>query len=446
MRVTWRLFIKLLCFGLLLGGLPAHSQNREKPKLKDFGSSLKKLRWDPERNTVRETESTTRTDSDDDVIRIETTLVTCSVLVVDKAGHTIRGLQQNDFEIRENDSLEQVGHFVLGDNANLPRSIVLIIDYSGSQFPFIKNSVEAAKVLVDKLGPADRMAIVTDDVELLLDFTSDKSKLKRELDSLIKKNEGSKGFLGFGKGRRFGRSAQYSALMATLKEAFDNEDERPIIIFQTDGDEALYLRNSIIVPSVPPNLPFELRARAQEQVEQRLKLQRDGMTEFSLEDVYRAVERSRATIYTVIPGIQLTDLPPAEQLARLQADDERRIETWLNSVSPKVREAFKAREAERQRLLTKEIWQQRTEESVKVQSALVAVAPISGGWTEFLERPEQAQTIYSRIFADINQRYIVGYYPKNKAHDGTRRKIDVSVKGHPEYTVLGRRWYYATGR
>lgn len=52
---------------------------------------------------------------------------------------------------------------------NVPRTIVLIIDYSGSQLPFIKNSVAAAKVLVDKLGPKDLMAIVTDDVELLLD-------------------------------------------------------------------------------------------------------------------------------------------------------------------------------------------------------------------------------------------------------------------------------------
>jgi hypothetical protein len=231
--------------------------------------------------------------------------------------------------------------------------------------------------------------------------------------------------------------------MATLKEAFDDEDERPIIIFQTDGDEATHLRNSIIVPRVPPGLPPDLRAKAQEEVEARLKLQRESMTEFSLEDIYREVEKSRATIYTVIPGTQLIDLPPDEQLRRLQAEDQKRIETWLASVRPKVREAFKARQAERERMLTKEIWEQRVEDSVKMQSALAAIAPISGGWTEFLETPERADTIYSRVFADINQRYIVGYYPTNKQRDGTRRKIIVSVKRHPEYNVLGRRWYYA---
>jgi VWFA-related protein len=420
------------------------AQNRKKPKIKDFGQSLKKLKWDPEQNTGTNNSGTQSNGTDDgDVIRIETTLVSCSVLVMDKTGRIVQGLKQEDFEISENDTPQQVGHFVLGDNANLPRSIVLIIDYSGSQFPFIKNSVEAAKVLVDKLGPADQMAIVTDDVEMLVEFTNDKQKLKRELDNLVKRNEGGKSFFGLGKSRRFGRSAQYSALMATLKEAFDDEDERPIIIFQTDGDEASSLRNSIIVPRVPPGLPVDIRAKVQEEVEARLKMQRESMTQFSLDDLYREVEKSRATIYTVIPGTPLLDLPPQEQLRRLQDEDQRRVETWFASAPTRVREAFKARQAERERMLTKEIWELRVEDAVKVQSALAGVAPISGGWTEFLETPEQAQPIYSRIFNDINKRYIVGYYPTNKNRDGTRRKINVRVKGHPEYNVLGRRWYYA---
>ncbi|HEY6243878.1 MAG TPA: hypothetical protein VIX17_08035, partial [Pyrinomonadaceae bacterium] len=77
---------------------------------------------------------------------------------------------------------------------------------------------------------------------------------------------------------------------------------------------------------------------------------------------------------------------------------------------------------------------------------LMEVSNISGGWTEFLESPLQAQMIYSRIFADINDRYIVGYYPSNKTRDGRRRKISIEVKGHPEYTIIGRRSYYAAGR
>ena len=448
-RLTFVTLILALTLSLLATHSFAQSPGREKPKLKDFGSSLKKLRWDPEKNETAERNDGNQNgnSNEDDVVKIETSLVASDLLVVDKLGRPVHGLGAIDFAISEDGTPQQVGHFLLGDNASLPRSIVLIIDYSGSQFPYIKNSVDAAKLLVDKLGPLDRMAIVTDDVEMLVDFTNDKATLKKKLDLLVERNKGKKGFLGVGGIRRqFGRSAQYSALMATLKEAFDDEDQRPIIVFQTDGDEAFYLRNPIIVPSVPPDLPLELRTQVQQQVEGRKKLQQDGLTEFSLDDVYRAVEKSHATIYTVVPGFRLIGLTPDQQLERLKVDDERHVAEWLASVGPKVRKAFQAREEERQKRVTIEILRQRVEENVKVQSALAEVANLSGGVTEFLEEPSQAAAIYARIFADINQRYIVGYYPTNKEHDGKRRKITFEVKGHPDFVILGRRFYYAPAR
>ncbi|HEX2270053.1 MAG TPA: VWA domain-containing protein [Pyrinomonadaceae bacterium] len=421
----------------------AFAQTREKPKLKDFGSSLKKLRWDPQKNSTTDTSTTS---DDEDVIKIETSLVVSELLVLDKQGRPVEGLKQSDFLITEEGVPQQVGHFLLGDNRSLPRSIVLIIDYSGSQFPYIKNSVDAANVLVDKLGPLDRMAIVTDDVELLVDFTNDKRELRKKLNTLLEKSRGDEGFLGIGGTKRqFGKSAQYSALMATLKEAFDEEDQRPIVIFQTDGDEATYLRNSIVVPTVPPGLPPQLVARVQYEVEQRRQLQRASMTEFSLEDVYRAVEQSRATIYTVVSGAKLIGLTPEQQLQTLITEDERAVNEMLPTLSKKAREAFIARQEERKKVVPVQVLRMRAEENAKLQEALAAVAPLSGGWTEFLERPAQAQGIYTRIMSDISQRYIVGYYPTNKERDGKRRKINFEVKGHPEYTILGRRSYYAPG-
>src|SRR5712664_2510704 len=181
-----------LGLGLFLAttlGSFAQSSGREKPKLKDFGSSLKKLKWDPQKNETAESNDgdQNRNSEEGDVVRIETALVASDLLVVDKLGRTVQGLKESDFAISEDGAPQQVGHFLLGDNASLPRSIVLIIDYSGSQFPYIKNSVDAAKILVDKLGPLDRMAIVTDDVEMLVDFTNDKRNLKKKLDSVVEK-------------------------------------------------------------------------------------------------------------------------------------------------------------------------------------------------------------------------------------------------------------------
>jgi VWFA-related protein len=443
---TQQTILTLFIISLLCGSSFPQTRSREKPRLKDFGSSLKKLKWDEEKKqAVNISRPNHDGAADDDVVRIETSLVVCDVLVTDRQGRPQRNLNPTDFVISEDGVPQQLGHFALGDNGDLSRSIVLIIDYSRSQFPYIADSIDAAKVLVDKLGPHDQMAIVTDDVEVLAGFTNDKRDLKRALDSLIEKNRGSKGVLGMGKKRpQFGRSAQFSALMATLNEAFDDEDQSPVIVFQTDGDEIEYLRDSIIVHEVPPGLSPELRAEVQEEVEQKKKLQRAGMTEFSLDDVYRAVERSRATIYAIIPRTRLIGLTEDEQIQRLTAEDERAVATWADATSStKLKSIFQAREEERQKKLTKQIWEARLDQELKVQQALVEVANLSGGWAEFLETRSQAAEIYNRIVQDLNQRYIIGYYPTNKVHDGKRRRISISVKGHPDYLITSRTSYYA---
>src|SRR5688572_18470066 len=93
-RLTHTLLSLLL---LLLPGL-ALAQTGEKPKLKDFGSSLKKLKWDPQNNST--TETRTRSD-DDEVITIETSLVVSEILVLDKQGRPVQGLKESDFLISE---------------------------------------------------------------------------------------------------------------------------------------------------------------------------------------------------------------------------------------------------------------------------------------------------------------------------------------------------------
>jgi VWFA-related protein len=236
----------LACLALLL---ISYTRAQDKPMLRDFGSSLK--------NKSKNPKQPQKQNDDDDVVRVQTDLVVCDVLVVDQTGNIISGLGREDFTVSEDDSPQQIGTFSLGDNANVGRSIVLILDYSSSQLPYIKTSVEAAKALVDKLGPKDRMALVTDDVKLLVDFTQNKESLKEKLESL--KRKALTGHLG--------QSLQYSALMATLNEMFDSEDVRPIIIFQTDGDQL-----------------------------EKLKDGRNSLTNFSSRDVAQAVERSRATL------------------------------------------------------------------------------------------------------------------------------------------------------
>lgn len=427
--------ILILAVSLFSTSLAQSSAPQKRKKLKDFGSSLKRLKWDPQKNAAVQIPATDDVaNSEDEIIRIDTSLVSCELSVVDPQGKSVAGLTAADFSITEDDTPQTVGHFLTGDNINVARTIVLIFDYSGSQLPYLKNSVNAAKVLVDKLGPNDVMAIVTDDVELHQDFTSDKKKLKGKLDQLVRRTKHDFTSLGYVINSRLGRSKQYSALMATLNEAFTDEDVRPIIIFQTDGDEAFFLKNSVML-TIPEGMEGDALQAAKDTLAYQRKRMLENETQFSLNDVYRAVEKSRATVYTVVPGIKLAGLPRESQVAKVMA--ERREQR--NADRGKTYEPLR-KEDEKNEMFSV-MWQ--TERTGKLQSALTGVAALTGGWTEFLETPEQADAIYSRIFSDITQRYIVGYYPTNKEHDGKRRKIDFQVKGHPEYQVLGRRSYFA---
>jgi hypothetical protein len=162
------------------------------------------------------------------------------------------------------------------------------------------------------------------------------------------------------------------------------------------------------------------------------------MTEFSLDDVYRAVEKSRATIYTIIPRVPLIGLTEDEQIRRLTAEDEKVVATWSAAASSaKMRNLLRTRQEQRQKKLTREIWEARLDQELKVQNALVELSKLSGGWADFLETKAQAAETYNRIVKDLNQRYIIGYYPTNKDHDGKRRRISIRDHDTELHEVVG---------
>ncbi len=368
------------------------------PRLRNFGSSLSRSE-----QTIG---SNARASEDEDVVRVQTDLVVSTVLVLDAQGKTVRGLTAEDFVVKEDGRPQGIATLSLGDSKDVPRSIVLVIDYSVSQSPYIRTSIESAKMLVDKLNPKDRMAIVTDDVYLLVDFTSDKQLLKTQLEGL--KRSALAGNIG--------QSEQYDALLASLNELFNNEDVRPIIIFQTDGDQLEKLNKST--------------SRSMDTYYWTAR-------KFSLEDIMTATEKTRAAVYSVISGIKFVDVPQNDLARRARVDFADRQRTNFDMIrarnlptprpNPPSDQFFDGYAQQ---------WQRR-------QSALTRLAKFTGTIPEFLEEPGQADEIYSRILTDIDRRYVIGYYPTNRLHDGQRRKVSIEVRGHPEYTVWGQKSYFA---
>ena len=381
-------------------------QAQEKRKREEFGSSLKRLKWDErEQKAVETKEGDERPDSNV-VIRVETSLAVFEILAFDKKGRAVSGLGKDDFIVSEDGAPQEVASLSPGDGSTVPRSIILIIDYSVSQLPFIESSVAAARALVDRLKPNDRMAIATDDVALLAPFTRDKLKLKDGLDSLRRR----------AKSKHFGRSEQYSALLATLKELTAGA-ERPIIIFQTDGDELGSLRYAAVSP---PGADVSA-------------IPHNSFKEYSLEDIYTAAEKTRAPIYAVIPGVRFAGVPPEEHVERARRlfgklfQQQQEWGGWGRQLTPTFENYLRSR----------------AKTALRQQLALAGIANLTGGWAEYLEEPGQAAGIYDRIFSGIERRYILTYYPTNTKRDGKLRRVEIKVRNHPEYAILGKKSYYA---
>ncbi len=346
---------------------------------KNFGSSLKRLKWDEKKRAtveIQDKSSTHRNGDSDDVVHIETSLVVCDVLVLDRSRRSVQGLSLHDFVLTEDGKPQEPSICSVGDSETIPRSIVLIIDCS--QLGFVKTSLDAANTLVDKLGPRDRMAIVTDEVKLLVDFTQDKSRLKESLGSLRRSATLRKRLYPF----PLSRGAHYSALMATLKELFSENDLCPIIILQAVGNEAALLRQPIGL-SVPPNLSDDERAEAQTYITKQQQYLRPQMREFSLDDLYTTAEKSRATIYTVIPAFSLIDLPPKDREERIKDWDERALAEWAKAVPANQGPQQFIRHNHWQR-----VWI--AEGMLEQELAMVELSKLTGGWAEFIEEPSHS--------------------------------------------------------
>jgi len=163
------------------------SSSPEKDRTKNFGSSLKKYEKKKQKKDSQTQQKSNESPDDDETIQIKTDLVVSDVLVTDQKSKVITNLKKDDFIVTEDAVPQTIEIFSPGESATIPRSIILIVDYTVPQAPYLKNSINAAKILVDKLNPKDKMAIVTNYLKLQLDFTQDKTLLKKHWILLINK-------------------------------------------------------------------------------------------------------------------------------------------------------------------------------------------------------------------------------------------------------------------
>lgn len=115
-----------------------------------------------------------------DIIRVETTLVTLPVSVMDRDGRYIPNLRKEDFRIWEDDVEQDVAFFASVDK---PFSVVLMLDTSPSTQFQLDEIQNAAISFVNQLRVDDRVMVVAfnEDVKVLSEFTTDRAKLERAI-------------------------------------------------------------------------------------------------------------------------------------------------------------------------------------------------------------------------------------------------------------------------
>ena len=155
---------------------------------------------------------------DDDVIRIETNLITMPVSVLDRDGRFVSGLQQNDFRIFENGIEQKIDYF---QSVEQPFTVILMIDVSPSTAFQIEEIHAAANTFINQLRTTDRVMVVAFDetVQVLCRPTSDKRVLRMAIN-----------------GAQFGDGTSlYEAVDQVLSRELRQIEGRKAVVLFTDG-------------------------------------------------------------------------------------------------------------------------------------------------------------------------------------------------------------------
>jgi VWFA-related protein len=153
-----------------------------------------------------------------DVVRVETTLVSIPVSVMDRDGKYIPNLTKDDFHVWEDGVEQRVAYFA---STEKPFTVALMIDTSGSTRFKLGEIQDAAIAFVEQLRPDDRVMVVSfsDKIRVLSQPTNDRYALR---DAIRRTEPGS--------GTRL-----YDAVDQVINKELNHVEGRKAIVLFTDG-------------------------------------------------------------------------------------------------------------------------------------------------------------------------------------------------------------------
>lgn len=156
--------------------------------------------------------------ADDEVVRVNTALVTVPVRVLDRQGRFIPDLQADQFKLYEDGNEQEIAYF---ERAEQPFTVALLLDASDSTTFKLKDIRAAALAFVNQLRPADRVILMAFDQQraVLAEATSD----RRVLTAAIQQTQTG------------GGTSLYSTLDFIFRQRLNQLRGRKAIVLFTDG-------------------------------------------------------------------------------------------------------------------------------------------------------------------------------------------------------------------
>ena len=117
-------------------------------------------------------------------IRVDVALVNLTVTVVDREGRPVPGLKKDDFEVYEDGVPQQIA--VFRDDEDIPVSVGIVFDTSGSMVDKIDEVRDAVVHFVNTVNPEDDIFVMqfSTQISLVQDFTADRERLRRAVSRL----------------------------------------------------------------------------------------------------------------------------------------------------------------------------------------------------------------------------------------------------------------------
>ncbi len=317
---------------------------------------------------------------DDDVVRVETTLVVLPVRVKDRQGKFLFGLTQEQFHIYEDGVEQEIKYFEAATGLNdssagstKPLTVALLLDVSDSTQFKLEQMQKAAAAFIGLLRAGDGVMVIAFDkgVHVLAEATIDRNGIGARgggIDFVLE---------AIRLARAGGGTSLYQALDLAIAK-LNRLGGRKAIVLLTDGVDT----------------------------------SSKGITAAS---TIRAAEQSYVSIYPI------------------------QYNTYVDFADSPSRETYGAGEFGKTAHVTRS-GEPASEAYKRATLYLRLLADKTSGHFQYADSTRNLARSFEGIAAQLREQYTLGYYPKNKTTDSKPRQIKVEVAA-PQVTVDTRKSY-----